>query len=178
MPTRKFGHDKKEHPSNLKSQNWQRIRRGNFLKYLSYREAWARIRQAQQQKFFLEAVTLEESIMTDRLICYLVITGAIEPAKELHQYPSFGQLITIWRQVHPQLISIRVKSTDFNNLQQSVNDWRKRRNLVVHGMVKSHPGTATAYIMDFLEEAKLAAKEGELLARAVSHWVRSRTRAI
>ena len=39
-------------------------------------------------------------------------------------------------------------------------------------MVKSHPGTATDDILNFLEFAKLTATEGEMLARAVSSWVK------
>ena len=63
----------REHNALLKSKNLPVNIQGNRCKYLSYREAWARIKQAQQQQFFLEAVTLEESIITDRLICYLVV---------------------------------------------------------------------------------------------------------
>lgn len=121
-------------------------------------------------------MTLEESIITDRLISYLVGTGAIQRADELHKYPSFGQLINKWKEKHAKPICIRVKSIDFQNLQTSVDNWRKRRNKVVHGMVKSHPGTATDDILNFLYEAKLTAQEGDILARAVSSWVK-RSRA-
>jgi hypothetical protein len=61
----------------LKSIISQNSITGNVVKYLSYREAWTRIKQAQEQGFYLEAVTLEESIITDRLISYLVGVGAI-----------------------------------------------------------------------------------------------------
>lgn len=44
---------------------------GNGAKYLSYREAWARIKLARRQGFFLEAVTIEESIISDRLLSFL-----------------------------------------------------------------------------------------------------------
>ena len=43
---------------------------GNASKHYSYREAWARIRLAQQHGFFLEAIAIQESIITDRLIGY------------------------------------------------------------------------------------------------------------
>ena len=172
MPTRKLPTYYKEHASILKSKNLPQNLQGNIFKYLSYREAWARIKQAQEQNFFLEAVTLEESIITDRLICYLVVTGALKRARELHQYPSFGQLIKTWSLLHGAPISIQVKSTEFKNLQSSVDSWRQGRNKVVHGMVKSHPGTATDDIVNFLEEAKATAREGEILARAVSSWVK------
>lgn len=146
-----------------------KIPKGNASKYLSYKEAWSRIEKAQEQGFYLEAVTIQESIITDRLISYLVGVGAIERAVELHKYPSFGNLIDKWKKVqNPKSIHIQ----DYRDLQAEVDEWRKRRNKVVHGMVKSHPGTATDKILDFLEEAKLTAEQGKTLARAVSDWVK------
>lgn len=35
----------------------------NAAKYLSYREAWCRIKVAQEQDFYMEAVTVEESLI-------------------------------------------------------------------------------------------------------------------
>ena len=54
---------------------------GNGPKYFSYREAWGRINKAQAYGFYLEAVTLHESIIADRLISFLVYAGAITDAK-------------------------------------------------------------------------------------------------
>lgn len=142
--------------------------KGNAPKYLSYREAWSRIKKAQEQGFYLEAVTLQESIITDRLISYLVGVGAIERAVKLHQYPSFAQLMNKWKMQNPNPIDIQ----DYKDLQTAVDEWRLKRNKVVHGMVKSHPGTATHEVMDFLEEAKLSAEQGKKLARAICHWVK------
>lgn len=142
--------------------------KGNAPKYLSYREAWSRIEKAQEQGFYLEAVTLQESIITDRLISYLVGVGAIERAVELHKYPSFGNLIKKWKIHNPNPINVQ----NYSDLQSAVDKWRLQRNKVVHGLVKSHPGTATDKVIDFLEEAKLTAERGKTLARAVSYWVK------
>lgn len=142
--------------------------KGNVAKHLSYREAWSRIKKALEQGFYLEAVTLEESIITDRLISHLVGVGAVRRAVELKDYPGFAQLIQKWKIQNPDPIDTQ----DYCDLQTAVDEWRRRRNKVVHGMVKSHPGTATDSIMDFLEEAKLTAEQGKMLARAVSNWVR------
>lgn len=141
---------------------------GNVTKNLSYREAWSRIKKAQEQGFYLEAVTLEESIITDRLISYLVGVGAINRAVELNNYPGFAQLIQKWKIQNPNPINIQ----KYCDLQTAVDEWRRYRNQVVHGMVKSHPGTATDNVMDFLEKAKLTAEQGKMLARAVSYWVK------
>src|ERR1051325_2142853 len=74
------------------------IPEGNRLKYFSYRAAWGGISNAQGHGFYLEAVTLEESIIVDRLISFLVREGAIEADKGLEKH-SFGQLIQRWREL-------------------------------------------------------------------------------
>jgi len=50
----------------------------NAMRYFSYKEAWVRIKKAQGSGFYLEAVTLEESIIADRLISFLVYVGAMK----------------------------------------------------------------------------------------------------
>lgn len=158
----------KEAPLIRISSNPINIPKGNVTKSLSYREAWSRIKKAQQQGFYLEAVTLEESIITDRLISYLVGVGAINRAIELYKYPGFESLIQKWKIQNPNLINIQ----EYPDLHTAVDEWRTHRNEVVHGMVKSHPGTATDNVMDFLEKARVIAEQGKMLARAVSYWVK------
>ena len=138
---------------------------GNAMKYSSYREAWGRIRRAQGHGFYLEAVTLEESIIADRLISFLVCVGAVQPDARLERQ-SFGQLVQQWIALVPEPI----KTKHFSDLRTAVDEWRKRRNKVVHGMVKSVPGTDHDDVLNFLEEAKLVALEGDALAQALSDW--------
>ncbi len=137
---------------------------GNIKKYLSYREAWTRIKQAQQQGFYLEAVTLTESIISDRLISYLVYVQKIKVQPE--KYLSFSRLIELWKND----TSSNTDDAECRELQQAVDNWRCNRNEIVHGMVKSYPGAEVDDVNNFLEKAKEAAKEGEKLARSVSSW--------
>jgi hypothetical protein len=137
---------------------------GNVEKYLSYSEAWARIDEAREQGFYLEAVTIEESIICDRLISYLVGVGAIDRKSDFHNYPSFSRLIQKWRQ------NGSVNQNDYPGLIDEVDDWRDQRNYLIHSMVKSHPGTPTDQIEDFLDDAKEAADKGKELARDVCNW--------
>jgi hypothetical protein len=60
-----------------KSRIPDQVLKGNAAKYLSYRQAWARIGAAQGHGFYLEAVTIVESVITDRLISYLVGIGVL-----------------------------------------------------------------------------------------------------
>lgn len=63
-----------------------------------------------------------------------------------------------------------------SNLQEAVDEWRILRNKAIHGMVKSHPGSPTEAVDDFLAVAESAASEEEILARAVSEWCRKMKR--
>ena len=146
----------------------------NVGKFYSYAEAWTRIRKAQEEGFFLEAVTLEEAIISDRLFGYLVALGAIEQVGESDTFPSFNSLIQQWRKQSPGPISAG-KTPD---LQKAVDEWSKERNRVVHGMVKSNPGYPTEPIDDFLAKAKLIASEGATLARAVANWCKKARKSL
>ena len=147
---------------------------GNTAKFFSYREAWTRINLACEHEFYLEAVALTESIITDKLIVYLVAIEAIKRPLEVREYPGFNLLLQKWRKHHPQPIIVGMVV----DLHTAVDRWRLFRNEVVHGMVKSHPGTPTTPIDEFLSRAKMAAHEGRDLAKAVSSWSKKTLKTI
>jgi hypothetical protein len=140
---------------------------GNANKFFSYSEAWVRIKKARGYGFYLEAVTLEESIIADRLISFLVCVGEIQAESRVEKC-SFGQLIQLWTKRVPQPIPVQY----FPDLRSAVDDWRNHRNRVVHGMVKSIPGAQHRDVLDFLKDAEFVAFQGEALAHAVSDWVK------
>lgn len=135
---------------------------GNAKKHDSYREAWSRIKLAQESNFFLEAITVEESIISDRLISLLSSTAVSNPiTKNKHgKWPSFGQLIQKGRSEFP----------DEADLIDKVDHWRADRNNAVHAIVKSDPGQPTSPVDEFLLEAQAAAEAGEKLAKEVTRW--------
>lgn len=138
---------------------------GNTAKYFSYIEAWGRIRKSIGHGFFLEAVTLEESIISDRLISYLVRVRAVKLDATLERQ-SFASLIKTWKSHVPEAIS----DSFFADLQTSIDEWRERRNKVVHSMVKSVPGADHQDILDFKKEAEFVALQGERLAKSLCNW--------
>jgi len=140
---------------------------GNANKFFSYSEAWVRIKKARGSGFYLEAVTLEESIIADRLISFLVCVGAIQAESRVEKC-SFGQLIQLWTKRIPQPIPVE----HFPDLRSAVDDWRDHRNRVLHSMVKSMPGAQHPDVLDFLKQAEFVAFQGEALAHAVSDWVK------
>jgi len=151
----------------------EHVIRGNAAKFWCYCEAWSRIKQAQEQGFYLEAVTIEESIITDRLISYLISIGMTKQTEKPGRYPSFAELIKRWGQQCPL-----TKPQESHALQLQVDEWRQRRNKVVHGIVKIANDAALDTIVSFVEEAKQVAEEGKLLARAVADWVRRSQKVI
>lgn len=142
----------------------------NIAKFLSYKEAWRRIKTANEQGFYFEVVTLCESIISDRLLAY--VRGA-NPNSRSNITTPFGKLIAEWRRLAGEDLTRR----DGSNLGEMVDAWRKERNLVIHGIAKSLPGTATEKLPSFIERAKTAACNGSKLATEVSNWQRRRLRA-
>ena len=67
--------------------------KGNAQKYLSFKEAWARIKSAQEAGFYLEAITIQESIMSDRITSYLSYKAMLPTKKR----PSFADLLREWK---------------------------------------------------------------------------------
>jgi hypothetical protein len=142
----------------------------NHAKYLSYREAWDRINAAIKLEFYFEAITLCESIISDRLLSY--VHGEI-PAEKVHVRTSLQKLITSWRK-HAGTALLNEQGCD---LGKQLDAWREDRNHVVHGLVKSHPGTPTKDVADFISLAKKTAVTGKRLAREISAWHRKQLQA-
>jgi hypothetical protein len=171
MPTQ----DSAELSDLKKSSSPQKAVTGNVNKYESYREAWSRIKHAQGNGFFLEAITIQESIISDRLIVFLARPEAENRLckDRKGRWPSFGQIIERWRksfpdeQAFPAGLEGRV-----SNLVDEVDQWRCDRNQAIHAIVKSDPGQPTQNIDLFLQQAKEVAERGERLAKAVSNWQR------
>jgi hypothetical protein len=134
----------------------------NTSKGMSYAEAWRRIKAANNAGFHFEAVTICESIISDRLLSFVAGTGS--PSSLTERMP-FSRLISEWRKRAgplPQVNGI--------DLGQAVDQWRGQRNVIVHGLAKSPPGTPTEDLEAFLLRAREAAMQGAALARVVSRW--------
>jgi hypothetical protein len=148
---------------------------GNAAKYESYREAWSRIDAACESQFFLEAITIEESIISDRIISYLSRPSSPNPLKPKgkgRRYPGFARLIDDLQTD----VGGPVSQGDFGDLCTELHQWRDNRNTAIHAIVQSDPGTPTYPIESFLSDAKVCAEKGKELARAVCAWHKSQLR--
>lgn len=132
--------------------------KGNAPKYLSYREAWTRIKIAQENGFYFEAVTLQESVISDRLHSYFIKTDIV--LKRAY----FGDLIKKWKEL-PVITHKQIE-----NLQDAVDLWRSKRNRIIHAFVKTSADVDIDVVEIFLDDAQTIAGEGSILARAVCDW--------
>lgn len=147
----------------------------NGAKYLSYREVWARIKLAYRQGFFLEAVTIEESIISDRLLSFLEKRCGLE-LKDATK-GNFHQIIQKWYGVAlDRHADAPAEIEVLHVLNDRLQTWRSGRNEVVHGMVKSKARHGEDHIDHFLLAAKEHANTGEKLARDVDAWVREQSK--
>lgn len=142
----------------------------NLKKYFSYKEAFKRIKSGIKKGYYLEAITIEEGIITDRLISSLYGKGFINNLT-IHNISkgefSFFKIIKIWEK-HTKPLKIEINK--IKDLISEVNKFRINRNICIHGLVKSFPGTPTMAVSSFLELAKTTSQEGLLLCRAVDKW--------
>lgn len=145
---------------------------GNVEKYYSYCEAWTRIRLAQENGFYLEAIAIQESIMSDCIMSYLCHKQDVGLLSNKNSFLSFSKLIIKWRSEFPN----GLLSGSYSNLIDTVDEWRLSRNKVIHAIVKSKPGEQTQSIDLFLEQSKEAAKVGEAITREVCNWSKKNIR--
>ena len=138
--------------------------KGNAQKYLSFKEAWARVKSAQEAGFYLEAIAIQESIMSDRITSYLSYKAMLPRKKR----PSFADLVREWKKD-----TTVPEGKEFGDLRFAIDDvWRSMRNEAIHGLVKSEPGMPTMPVEEFIELSRCAARMGEKLAREVQNWHR------
>ncbi len=143
---------------------------GNAAKFFGYAEAWTRISRATKSGYFLEAVTIEESIVSDRLLSFLQKTCGLTLHPRVTR--TFSKVIERWeKEFEARLSDAPELMLASRALHERLDTWRERRNDVVHGLVKSTVGKTDDHIENFLVAAELAAIEGKAVARAISSWV-------
>lgn len=140
------------------------MRTKNIQKGDSYRYAFGRINAAIEAEFYLEAITLSESIISDRLLSHITHASG----RRLAVTTPLNTLVKKWRDL--ALTDATWKNED---LGAAVDEWRKSRNSCVHGAAKSAPGSPTVPPDAYQHAAKKSATDGKRLARAVCDWHRA-----
>jgi len=126
---------------------------GNIKKKNELHEyAKVRIASAIGNGYFLEAITLAESIIADRLSMAMFVRGYNSKSK------SFNQLI------------LDSKDIVQDDLICALDSWRKNRNFAIHNLVRTSPLDSQISPETFLESAKDAAILGSRLVVDVDLW--------
>ncbi len=136
----------------------------NISKYQSYKAAWARIRDAINDSYYLEAITICESIISDRLLSF--VNG--ESSKKLTTRSSFYDLTRAAEKLLQENTGESSPQIDVGE----IDDWRVLRNKTVHAFVKTLPGESTLEVREFQSMCETVAKQGSRLARSVCTWHR------
>jgi len=101
-------------------------------RYELYRKAWDQIESAEQNGFFLEAITLIESLISDRLESRArYLTG------EDHGFKNIGSLLTSVRS--------QDRDPDFLVAYKAIDEWREKRNGAMHELVKFEQGDSATW---------------------------------
>jgi hypothetical protein len=141
----------------------------NKTKYDSYFYAFQQINKSLEDGYFLEAITICESIITDRLLSY----GEYVTVDKIGNKATLGKALQKIQKNKKVVIN-----DETDNLLLEVDNWRLKRNLCVHSVAKSSPGMATIKVADFLIEAEQCARSGKALARKVCNWHKQNKKAI
>jgi len=133
----------------------------NMPKYKSYRNAYDQIKLAIDAGFFLEAITIEESILTDRLFRFCKDHGMKKPIDRA----TLGDVLRV-------LQGLPAETQDFENIDflPSLIEFWDNRNICLHQIVKSGPGEPTIDFVEIIDRARITAISGKALTKKVSNW--------
>lgn len=134
----------------------------NIAKGESFKWAFERMPESFAAGYFLETVAIAESIVTDRLISFMVGQGSSYKVDKTQ----LGMLLRDMTEKGHKWDD----GTD--RLVDSLKKWWNLRNTAIHQAVKSEPGTPTKPVAEFQAVAKEAAAEGIRLAKETVAWHR------
>lgn len=132
-------------------------------RYTRYRKVLRRYKEAMEQGFYLEAVTLMESIISDRLESTIN-----HVSNNNHSYLPLGKLIKLFDEKE-----IKGKiSEDFLTIVKTISEWKNQRNKALHEMAKldDEPNQTFETLYD---SAKQTAEEGYAIFRKVDSSMRN-----
>lgn len=135
----------------------------NTSKGASFSYAFKRINDSIKAEYYLEAVTLAESIISDRLLSFVQ-----HHKKTTNVKTPFYKLIRLGEKYN------KVSFTNKKGIElfDALNSWRIERNKCIHSVAKSEPGQPTRPVDEFVNKSKEAAINGKALARLICDWHR------
>lgn len=133
----------------------------NMEKGKAYRYAMEKIDEAIEHRFPLEAIAIEESIISDRLRAYAEHVNHVFAKKQ--KFVSFDALIRAFLE---ELQERKLFEGEYKELYEAINKWRKDRNAILHGIVKTEKAgeVPMGASEDFYKKAMKVAERGKEIA--------------
>lgn len=129
-----------------------------MLRNKVYTDALVQIENAINDSYFLEAITLEENLISNCFYNYLV-------AKKVKNIDtSFFKLLNRFRK------NKFIKNIQVSLLIDDLDKWRKDRNTSIHGFIKSRTDTLEESNNKFMSFSKETAEIGYKLSQKVISW--------
>jgi hypothetical protein len=141
------------------------VSKGNTAKYLSYRYAHSRAKQALENKFYLEAICLYESMLADRLLSFI---SHVAPEKKVNLRMAFGILADKVEECANEKDLLDANHTKI--VVGEIRAWIQSRNACVHSVAKSAYGQPTVPVEQFIATAEKTALDGKKLFGRVKAW--------
>lgn len=133
----------------------------NHAKQQTYKYAFERIDTAIAVGFYLEAIPIEESILTDRLLRFCRDLGY----SVSYDRATLGSEIKFLKEKSPEVL----QTNDFTFLIE-LSDFWQQRNTCLHQIAKSEPGTPTLKFEELLTLAEQTAISGKTIVSKVGGW--------
>jgi 23S rRNA pseudoU1915 N3-methylase RlmH len=127
----------------------------------AYQTGYSRINSSIEEGYPIEAIAIEEAIISDRLSSHVGYHESLP--KEKHT--PLGTLVKKMRK--------HSKDSESIALADRIDEWREERNAAIHGIIKSTPSIDPEI---FLKNAEKTAEDGEQLAHDVCDWHRKEKR--
>lgn len=123
----------------------------------SYSLAGKRSKSAIDSHFYLEAIALQESVISNLFNRYLRSKNI-----KLNNVGLKGLISKVEKQL--------VKESRDLGLLKEVDDWRKQRDIVIHGFVEKTSSDIEKALNEFIDESSTAAMMGQYLITNVIEW--------
>ena len=147
--------------------------RKNYAKRDSYALAFRMIDHAIKYDCPLQAITIEESILADRLWATLNV------GKSRRSLGTMNAALVQWKPTNGSSVNKNAKRFDeyMEALYPRLKIWWKDRNKLLHGIAKSFQGDGPEIPADdYIRTAMTTANEGLELVNAVMKWSRKQIR--
>ena len=149
----------------------------NMARYKSFSWVLDHMDMAIEKGFPLEAIALQESLISDRL--WAEATDAEVALTNSRHGPGISELIKKLGDKYPGeriVFTLDGGSHTVADLWGDLKNWKNERNEFLHAFVKAPPDQPTNPVTTMQASAKTAAEEGRKLCHAVLAWRKKKKR--